>query len=78
MEEIQGMKDRKEFLTHVNTYVNKSETVTGVKVVGIRLDNAPEFRSERTQLWAKSKGITLEYTTYYTLEQNGGRVPGLT
>jgi hypothetical protein len=71
MEEIQGMPNRKDFLPHLDTYVTKYEKVTGTNVVGLRLDGASKFKSYKTVAWARTRGITLEYTTYYTLQQNG-------
>lgn len=72
MDFIYGQTDRKSFLPNLVAYIAKRERTTGTPVTGIRLDNAPEFRGNKMQEWANKAGIALEFTTYYTPQQNGG------
>lgn len=65
------LSDRKGFFDQLEAHVKYMDTQYGKKVKQIRLDNAPEFSSERMNFWAKSQGIELQFTTIYTPEQNG-------
>ena len=42
-----------------------------VKIKAFRLDNAPEFKSNKWTNWITSRGIICEYTSPYTPPQNG-------
>jgi hypothetical protein len=63
--------DRKSYFPDLLAQVKFIENQTGNTVKRLRLDNAPEFVSQKVKDYCKEKGIRLEPTTYYTPEQNG-------
>jgi hypothetical protein len=68
---IEFSTERKDYLPKLKQWIALAERQTGKKVLKIRLDNAPEYRSQEMILWAKEMGIILQFTTTYTHEQIG-------
>jgi hypothetical protein len=47
------------------------KTQFNIEIKAFRLDNAPEFKSDKWTNWTTLKGIICEYTSPYTPPQNG-------
>lgn len=71
------LKDRKSFLPALKKMILFTETQTGYKIKKIRLDSAPEFTGRRLKEWSDERGISLQFTSFYTPEQNGTSERGM-
>ena len=47
------------------------DTEKGIKLKALRFDNVGEYTSNEFRIFCESRGIRTEYTTPYTLVQNG-------
>ena len=52
-------------------FITRAENEFELKVKKVRSDNGSEFRNTRVEEWCDEKGIKHEFSTKYTLEQNG-------
>ena len=67
------LKDRLAVTTlyALTTYKNGSEKVTGKKMIYIRSDNAPEFKSKLWEDYMRENGLTFVPTAPYSSSSNG-------
>ena len=71
MVHIVFLKRKSEVLQKFQIFIEKVETETGTRVVGLRTDGGGEYESKEFKTYLESKGIQYETMNVYTLQENG-------
>jgi transposase InsO family protein len=68
---VYSLKHKGDAYDRLVTFFKMIETQFGIKIKAFKLDNTKEFKSNRFTLFCKKESIILEYTSPYSVPQNG-------